>query len=608
MFLHVFRLIAVVVLLGLGGCGGGGGGQSVGKDNNLGVVDWPPLEIGLVISEVSSCYYLNADCWFEVHNTSSVSLQMNQFQLRSYAVDVVTKSVSLATFDLPAVLLAPDAYAIVSGNASNRAQISTQNMKVRQGNLIPIWQDSGLIELVKDGATVDFVSFGDLALLPLSAQAWNGANVPALPSSPTDHGRAIVRPYTSYGATNTRSAADWVSVDWVTPAGRNDVGPGVLDEDQDGIPDSAEVQGGTYAGLDLYAMGARTGTKNLFLEVDQMWSNDAGVVVQKAALQKVVDAFASHDIVVSFDAGSAFSSSFSTADFNLGQTHYRVPLEMCTTTDQSTCVRNSSTRRSIYDWKDEFMDLRRRAIFHYALFAVSQNVDGSCGSSGVGELLGNDFLVTLGGCGLSLSDSDRRNATINFQAATVMHELGHNLGLRHGGDEDTNYKPNYFSIMNYLYSLTGLDPDPRTASAFERWRREATSDTSSPCNLTASPCGTSFIIDYSSGSSTVLNEQTLNEADHMGRGTTGGAYADWDLNGSLTSGTIKVDLNQDQQYQSLHDYDDWSHLTLPFVREFSGNRNRSLVLTTPKPVMNPIGQDRQEVAIEHPGRFRLKAP
>ena len=388
-----------------------------------------------MISEVSSCYYLNADCWFEVHNTSSVSLQMNQFQLRSYAVDVVTKSVSLATFDLPAVLLAPDAYAIVSGNASNRAQISTQNMKVRQGNLIPIWQDSGLIELVKDGATVDFVSFGDLALLPLSAQAWNGANVPALPSSPTDHGRAIVRPYTSYGATNTRSAADWVSVDWVTPAGRNDVGPGVLDEDQDGIPDSAEVQGGTYAGLDLYAMGARAGTKNLFLEVDQMWSNDAGVVVQKAALQKVVDAFASHDIVVSFDAGSAFSSSFSTADFNLGQTDYRVPLERCTTTDQSTCVRNSSTRRSIYDWKDEFMDLRRRAIFHYALFAVSQNVDGSCGSSGVGELLGNDFLVTLGGCGLSLSDSDRRNATINFQAATVMHELGHNLGLRHGGDD-----------------------------------------------------------------------------------------------------------------------------------------------------------------------------
>jgi hypothetical protein len=29
-----------------------------------------------------------------------------------------------------------------------------------------------------------------------------------------------------------------------------------------------------------------------------------------------------------------------------------------------------------------------------------------------------------------------------------MHELGHNLGLLHGGDELTEHKPNYFSVMN----------------------------------------------------------------------------------------------------------------------------------------------------------------
>ena len=32
-----------------------------------------------------------------------------------------------------------------------------------------------------------------------------------------------------------------------------------------------------------------------------------------------------------------------------------------------------------------------------------------------------------------------------------MHELGHNLGLEHGGRDDGNYKPNYLSVMNYLY-------------------------------------------------------------------------------------------------------------------------------------------------------------
>ena len=42
------------------------------------------------------------------------------------------------------------------------------------------------------------------------------------------------------------------------------------------------------------------------------------------------------------------------------------------------------------------------------------------------------------------------------QAGTLMHELGHNLGLRHGGDDHTKYKPNYLSVMNYAFQLTGL--------------------------------------------------------------------------------------------------------------------------------------------------------
>ena len=42
------------------------------------------------------------------------------------------------------------------------------------------------------------------------------------------------------------------------------------------------------------------------------------------------------------------------------------------------------------------------------------------------------------------------------QAGTLMHELGHNLGLHHGGADDLVRKPNYLSVMNYAFQLTGL--------------------------------------------------------------------------------------------------------------------------------------------------------
>jgi hypothetical protein len=91
-------------------------------------------------------------------------------------------------------------------------------------------------------------------------------------------------------------------------------------------------------------------------------------------------------------------------------------------------------------------------VYHYGIFADS--IGAPCGPSGIAEVRGNDFIVSLG-CGFT-----EPAGSINEQAGTFMHELGHNLNLDHGGARSTNppvsstdysmnCKPNYLSVMNY---------------------------------------------------------------------------------------------------------------------------------------------------------------
>lgn len=110
----------------------------------------------------------------------------------------------------------------------------------------------------------------------------------------------------------------------------------------------------------------------------------------------------------------------------------------------------------------QILDFKRH-WFRYGMFAHRQASDFT--SSGVAELDpgtaitgSNDFAVTLGGWNATMITNvgGREKAEIG----TLMYELGHTFGLRHGGGDDVNCKPNYLSVMNYPLQFATATADP----------------------------------------------------------------------------------------------------------------------------------------------------
>jgi hypothetical protein len=95
-------------------------------------------------------------------------------------------------------------------------------------------------------------------------------------------------------------------------------------------------------------------------------------------------------------------------------------------------------------------------VFHYTIMAHSI---GSCGPSGAAETRGNDIVITLG-CGFAVTVGGHSGTvgSTDQQEGTLMHELGHNLNLKHGGNSATNCKPNYVSVMSYSLQFNNFVP------------------------------------------------------------------------------------------------------------------------------------------------------
>ena len=154
-----------------------------------------------------------------------------------------------------------------------------------------------------------------------------------------------------------------------------------------------------------------------------------------------------------------------------------MPVNAALTDDQCEALEQDGNPSTICG---RVFDRTRKDSFRYALFAHSLGApkatclkadgfpDSDCEdtnplyhvpvtNTGVGDFPGGDVLVTLG----AFDDiSGKPVGTPFMQASTLMHEWGHNLELRHGGGiAEPNCKPNYLSVMNYLFQLRGLLDD-----------------------------------------------------------------------------------------------------------------------------------------------------
>ena len=253
----------------------------------------------------------------------------------------------------------------------------------------------------------------------------------------------------------------------------------LMDSDGDGLYDCWETAGDGIdinadglIDLDLYSRGARSYHKDIFIEIDYM----LGFRPSEAALNMVRKAFSEipNKYLNNPDRAEGIKLTLEISDTLQNELLPGSPwprfFEIKSLNFGSNLERQHPNAKYLLEAK--------RLAYRYCLWA---NRWGNNGNSGLAELTdgagGNDFLITLGSFTPAGGDS-------NQQAGTFMHELGHTLGLHHGGDDDINFKPNYYSVMNYTWQF----PDTSLFTDLS-WR-----------------------LVYSNAALPTLNENSLNEA------------------------------------------------------------------------------------------------
>lgn len=324
------------------------------------------------------------------------------------------------------------------------------------------------------------------------------------------------------------------------------------DSDGDGLFDTWESVGIDYDGdgvIDFKPAKADPNHKDLYVEIDWMDLHKPDI----RAISNVINAFE-----------AAPATALNNPDGDSGvQLHVEIDEKAVEHNEEFSFVPCTARVSGLPDYdivKSAFFGSRdqreslksvsilnaKRMVYRYGLFVHSQL---GTASSGCAELPGNDFVVSLGRTtvieGHPVGSTDQ-------QGGTFMHELGHTLGLTHGGRDFVNCKPNYLSVMNYIFQLNHLVEDRP--------------------------------LDYSHGEFLTLHEGDLNETHGIGGPTAhrtvygpqplvvsaADGPIDWNRDGDAMDASVASDINNfggggcDGVGSALHGHNDWPNLRYNF--------------------------------------------
>lgn len=256
----------------------------------------------------------------------------------------------------------------------------------------------------------------------------------------------------------------------------------LIDYDLDGIPDIWEEEGidtdkDGNIDIDLPAMGAVVGHKDIFVEVDIMEGLDIPESVLENSFENIAKEFLEHDYYLHIDAGGDSIDYVTGNEWGSLSESNSIAYEEVTHVYDASYNPDGDFVDSDFSYWDtlteQYFSDARKAVFRHCMLLndweytnIYLNSDNSVnkseimsGSSGISlDVPSQSFIVNMGSL-IKASTSLFLDKTYleNIFTGTFMHELGHTLGLLHGGEDSVNYKPNNISIMNYLYQLSGLN-------------------------------------------------------------------------------------------------------------------------------------------------------